>query len=185
MPTKPVAVMVLFLTPGPLTVKLWMSDLSRTMNTYFPCLSVATFLPAFLSEIVKPGPIVPARSGAAIVAAAATPATIRAAAAARARKRMGASFPVGGLPPPWTLLQPSPETGGSRGCTGAITVARVCGMCQTLRSADRRRRLNLGLETTRPQRRCPRARRLPAIVTGNSLAHTEADIVAASRLACD
>ena len=50
-------------------------------------------------------------------------------------------------------MQPSPETGGSRGSTGAFTVARVSGMCQTLRSADGRRRLNLGLETTRPGRR--------------------------------
>ena len=53
-------VIILFLPPGPLSVKLWMFALSRTMKVYFPCLSDLTFLPcAFLSEIVYPGPMVP------------------------------------------------------------------------------------------------------------------------------
>src|SRR4029450_3272603 len=80
-----------------------MLDLSPTMKVYFPCLSVVTFLPfAFLSEIVKPGPIVPRSFGAAIVVAVvpvAIPTATSAAADERAtrRKRMLPLLPCRGL----------------------------------------------------------------------------------------
>src|ERR687897_795452 len=47
------------LRPGPLSRKLWTADLSVTVIVYLPGFSVLTFTPAFLSVIVKPGPVVP------------------------------------------------------------------------------------------------------------------------------
>jgi phosphopantothenoylcysteine decarboxylase/phosphopantothenate--cysteine ligase len=41
------------------TVKLWIDDRSLITNWYLPALSLLTGLPAFFSEIVKPGPTTP------------------------------------------------------------------------------------------------------------------------------
>jgi hypothetical protein len=40
--------------------KLWADDLSATVIVYFPGLRVLTFVPAFFTVIVIPGPVVPA-----------------------------------------------------------------------------------------------------------------------------
>ena len=50
----PVTLVFLF-TPGPVRWKLWTFDKSLTVIEYFPDLIFVTFVPLFLSVIVKPG----------------------------------------------------------------------------------------------------------------------------------
>src|SRR5918994_6327405 len=54
---------VALFTPGPVRWKLWALDLSLIANEYAPGLSEVTFFVPCLSEIVKPGPTVPATFG--------------------------------------------------------------------------------------------------------------------------
>ncbi len=54
---------VFLFTPGPVRWKLWIFDLSAILKTYFPALSLLTFLPPWVSEIVNPGPTVPVSVG--------------------------------------------------------------------------------------------------------------------------
>ena len=107
-PTKLVPVIILFLVPGPVSVKLWMLDLSPTMKVYFPCLTVATYLPwAFLSEIVKPGPMVPCSFGTAnVVAPEAIPTDTSVAADARTtrRERTSRLLRIGAFPPAYVVV---------------------------------------------------------------------------------
>jgi 4a-hydroxytetrahydrobiopterin dehydratase len=46
-----------FLIPGPVSTKSWAEDLSETVIVYLPGASLETFLPAFFTVIVIPGPV--------------------------------------------------------------------------------------------------------------------------------
>src|SRR5215210_4232847 len=91
-PLKARPVISLF-KPGPLRRKSCAFDLSLTVIVYLPAFKVLTFTPAFLSVIVKPGPVVPL-SLVALMSAKAVGGTTSAATASKGRRRRIDSTPL-------------------------------------------------------------------------------------------